>query len=192
MTKKSKIFVYLGAALIPVFAGCASNPVVTAPVGPGPVEHSASNANSDLKVTSDTEDHVASGAAVGRTKGYVQVFSATQKSLAVSSEDSFHSDQHTGYEIYGSSGDLVKLVANHLGDMDEWPDTVALSPGAYKIVAQSSRCGLVAVPVVIQGGKTTIVHLDDNWFPATGSGTNRIVCLPNGEPIGWRVFNPGS
>jgi len=69
--------------------------------------------------------------------------------------------------------------------MDEWPDEVPLAAGNYNIVAESTCCGLVTVPVVIQQGKTTIVHLDRNWWPPSKTDTNQLVFLPDGEPVGW-------
>src|SRR5215472_9930073 len=134
MINKIKIIAYLGAVMLPVFTGCASNPVVTAPVGPGPIEHSASNANGYLKVYSDTEEHV-----VG---------------------DGPHYWLHTGYTICDMSGKEVKHVQNHVGDMDEMPTSVDIPAGSYKVVAQSASYGRVTVPVVIREGKTTVVHLD--------------------------------
>ena len=96
------------------------------------------------------------------TKGYLQVFSATEKSPPIASDDYTYFNLHSGYDINDASGKNVKFVANHASNMDEWPDEVALPTGTYNIVAASTCCGLVTVPVVIQKGKTTVVHLDRN------------------------------
>jgi len=69
--------------------------------------------------------------------------------------------------------------------MDEWPDTVTLPAGTYNIVAESTGCGLVTVPVVIANGKTTTVHLDGNWSAPSKTPTNNLVFLPDGEAVGW-------
>ena len=154
--------VLIGAGLVPFVTGCISDPIVLAPVGP----------------------NAADQAAVG-TKGYLQVFSATEKSLPIASDDPTSFNLHTGYDIYDASGKIVKYVANHMSDMDEWPDTVTLSAGTYNIVAESSCCGVVSLPVVIANGKTTSVHLDRDWWPPSKTSTNQLVFLPDGEAVGW-------
>jgi len=73
----------------------------------------------------------------------------------------------------------------HMSNMDEWPDTVTLPAGTYNIVAESTGCGLVTVPVVIANGKTTTVHLDGNWSAPSKTPTNNLVFLPDGEAVGW-------
>lgn len=119
------------------------------------------------------------------SKGYLQVFSATEKSPPITSDDPTYFDLHSGYDINDESGKSVKFVPNHASNMDEWPDEVRLNAGKYNIVAESTCCGLVTVPVVIQQGKTTIVHLDRNWWPPSKTATNRLVFLPDGEAVGW-------
>jgi hypothetical protein len=59
---KIKSFAYLGAAMIPLIAGCESSHVITATIGPQPVEHSTSNANGYLEVYSAMKVHAAGGA----------------------------------------------------------------------------------------------------------------------------------
>ena len=130
-------FVLIGAGLVPFVTGCLSNPTALAPVGPD-----------------------AGNGAVAGTKGYLQVFSATEKSIPFASDDPVSFELHTGYDINDVAGKSVKFVANHMSNMDQWPDTVALPAGTYNIVAESTRCGLVTVPVIIANGKTTTVHLD--------------------------------
>jgi hypothetical protein len=127
----------------------------------------------------------AGGHAAAGTKGYLQVFSATEKSPPIASDDPTFFNFHTGYDINDAAGKSVKFVANHMSNMDEWPDTVSLAAGTYNIVAESACCGLVTVPVVIANGKTTTVHLDRNWWPPTKTPTNKLVFLPDGETVGW-------
>ena len=119
------------------------------------------------------------------SKGYLQVFSATEKSSAVASDDYTYFNLHSGYDINDASGKSVKFVPNHASNMDEWPDEVRLPAGNYNIVAESACCGLVTVPVIIQAGKTTVVHLDRNWWPPSNTPTNQLVYLPDGETVGW-------
>ncbi len=118
-------------------------------------------------------------------KGYLQVFSATEKSPPIASDDPAYFNLHTGYDITDTAGKSVRFVPNHVSNMDEWPDEVTLTAGNYNIVADSTCCGLVTVPVVIQQGKTTIVHLDGNWWPPSKTATNQLVSLPDGEAVGW-------
>src|SRR5262249_29186603 len=42
----------------------------------------------------------------------------------------------------------------------EDPERVPLSPGLYKITARASAFGKVTLPVLIESGKTTSIHLD--------------------------------
>ena len=116
------------------------------------------------------------------TKGHLQVFTATEKSIPSASDDPTIFALHTGYDIKDGSWKTIKYVPNHMSNMDEWPDTVTLPAGTYNLVAESTCCGLVTVPVVIASGKTTTVHLDGNWpLPAKTSTTNKLAFLPNGE-----------
>jgi hypothetical protein len=159
---KAKRHVLIGAGITALVTGCASNPTALAPVGPAAGQH-----------------------AVAATKGYLQVFSATEKSIPFASDDPTLFDLHTGYDINDATGKNVEFVANHMSNMDEWPDTVSLPAGTYNIVAKSACCGLVTVPVVIASGKTTTVHLDRNWWPPAKTSTNNLVFLPDGEAVGW-------
>jgi hypothetical protein len=148
--------------MVAALTGCVSKPIALAPVGP------------------------AAGAATSSSnKGSLEVFSATEKSLPTDSEDHWVCDLPTGYEIYDASGKDYKFVANHLDNMDEWPDTVQLPAGHYTVEARSRYCGVVTVPVTIEKGKTTVVHLDDNWSPPKGTPQANIVFLPDGSAVGW-------
>jgi len=159
---KIKYVALIGAGIITLLAGCVSTPMALAPVGPDAISR-----------------------AVPGSKGYLQVFSATGKSIPIASDDPTSFNLHSGYDINDESGKSVKFVVNHASNMDEWPDKVTLPAGNYIIVAESTCCGLVTVPVVIQQGKTTIVHLDRNWWPPSKTATNQLVFLPDGEAVGW-------
>ncbi len=133
-----KRFTFLGATILPLLAGCASTPMALSPVGPEP-----------------------GGTAAAGVNGRLQVFSATQQSNAIGDiGPSSYFYPHTGYDINDASGRHVKFVPNHASDMDESPDVVKLPAGHYEIVAVSASRGLVTVPVVIEGGEATVVHLD--------------------------------
>ncbi|HEX4138761.1 MAG TPA: hypothetical protein VHY09_00320 [Candidatus Methylacidiphilales bacterium] len=92
---------------------------------------------------------------------------------------------HTPYRIY-QDGKLVRQVQNGQDIENETPTTVTLHRGRYTVVAQ----GRVRVPVLIETGRRTTLHLDDEtaWTPdATTAEKKDLVRLPNGQPIGYRA-----
>lgn len=145
--------------MIPLLAGCASKPVVISPVGPGPARHQASFSRGFLKVYSDTETHE-----IGDNSYYYP---------------------HTGYAIYAASGVPLKRVANHVGDMDESPMLVAMPVGHYTIEAESAAYGRVRVPVVVEDGRITTVHLNRDGKAPPKASADELVRLPDGEIVGW-------
>ena len=147
------------AAMIPMFAGCATHPIVLSQVGPEPIDVEAS-----------------------APKGYLQVFSETD---TVQDGDFTYYYPHTGYNICDQSGKVIQFVPNHVGDMDQSPSIVPVSPGNYRIVAQSSSYGRVTVPVVIQQGRQTVIHLENDWKPSLNATSKQLVYLPDGEAVGW-------
>ena len=157
---KTKNIMLAGVAIVSLLTGCASKPVVLAPVGPKPNNPVAYVSTGHLRVYSDT-----------RTREI--------------GENTFYYT-HTRYFIQDETGKIVKTVPNHVGDTDELPTLVTIPTGSYKVVAQSSSYGRVTVPVVIQAGRTTVVHLDRNWKASAQLPANDLVCLPNGEAVGWR------
>jgi len=93
-----------------------------------------------------------------RPAGYLVVNSAAEQPNAQIYFDT-HFYPHSGYSIYDSHGVLVRTVRNHLGSWDETLERVSLPPGNYTVVALSEADGEVAVPVIIQKAKTTVVDL---------------------------------
>jgi hypothetical protein len=163
---KRIILFLLGAAFVPFFSGCISKPMALSAVGPDPASGTAA----------------ASGA-----NGRLQVFSATQTRTAENTEADYNGYfyPHSSYEIKDDSGQTVKYVRNRANFMDESPDVVRLPAGHYNVVAESTCCGLVTVPVVIEQGKTTAVHLDGNWMPPRKTSPDQLVGLPDGAIAGW-------
>ena len=157
---KKKNIVLAGVAIIPLLAGCASKPITLSPVGPAPVSRAAIV-----------------------PKGYLQVFSDTETRVDGDGPPYY---PHTGYFVHAESGKAVEFVANHIGDTDETPTIVTVPVGNYKIVAESSGYGRVTVPVVIQKGRMTVIHLDREWKPSANASSNELVYLPGGEAVGWR------
>ena len=156
---KTKTRALICLAILPLLAGCASQTVTLSPVGPGPVNQDAVVPSGRLKVFSDTESHC-----IGDGPPYYP---------------------HTGYQIYDESGRFVKYVPNHIGVMDESPTLVSLPEGTFNVMAESSSYGRVTVPVIIQSGRTTVVHLDRGWRPSTKVVAKNWVHLPDGEVVGW-------
>jgi hypothetical protein len=159
---KTKLVVLLGA-IVPVMAGCISHPAMISSVGPDP------------------------SAPAHGANGRLQVFSATQTRAAENTSADYNGYfyPHSSYEIQDASGQTVKYVRNRASFMDETPDAVKLAPGTYKVRAESTSAGLVLVPVVIEAGKTTVVHLDSNWMPPRQASRDELVYLPGGQAAGW-------
>jgi hypothetical protein len=80
----------------------------------------------------------------------------------------------------------VKRVDNTTGHYAEAPRLVTLPPGQYLVKTQAKDYFWVELPVTIERGRTTKVHLDDKWKPPTDAPKKEIVSLPNGKPVGWR------
>ena len=96
---------------------------------------------------------------------------------------------HSGYKIYSLDGKMLKYVNNRVGPTYvEDPATVSLPPGRYNVVAGAAAFGTVSVPVVIEAGKTTFVHLDGSKLSSgRQTAASDFVRLPDGSIIGWRA-----
>jgi hypothetical protein len=161
------ICLFLGAGLMAVLVGCATTPVaVVVPVGPNP----------------------AGGKSLA-SEGGLQVFSRlaerTDDQNQASRDDVWY--QHTDYYIYNLQHRLVKRVDNTIGHYEEAPRVVTLPPGKYLVKAEANDDSWVNVPVMIEPGRTTRIHLDDNWPVPAYASKNDLVSLPNGYPIGWQA-----
>ncbi len=161
------IFVLAGAGLVALLAGCATTPVPVAPVGPNP-----SAARSDS------------------SRGGLQVFSRLARHSDEQNQGSSDPNpqwyQHTAYEIFDLQGNLVSNVQNRPHHYDDVPDLVRLPPGQYTVKAESADYFWVQVPVKIETGKTTNLHLDGRWSPPPGTPDGDIIKLPDGRPVGWK------
>ena len=155
------IHLLMGAGLAALLAGCATTPVALAPVGPNPAGSRSRVPEGGLQVFSSL---------VGRSEGNNPAWY-----------------QHTDYSIYDLNGKLVRHVDNTIGYYEKAPRRVTLPAGRYFLKAQANDYLWVDVPVTIERGQTTRVHLDDNWkLPANASKTE-LVSFPNGNPAGWRA-----
>ena len=137
-------------------SGCATQPVVLNPVGPAQNRPSPPG-----------------------SRGYLRVYSATETDQI--GEGTYYYP-HTGYRIYDGDGRLVKFVPNHIGNMDESAALVSLPAGQYRVKAQSDIYGWVTVPVVVEAGEITSVHLQSTW----PGPVHALVRLPDGRPVGWK------
>src|ERR1039457_4479679 len=120
--------------------------------------------------------------------GYLMVYSDTQE-IHLDNVITYHI--HTSYNIETPNGQTVQWVPNHTGDMDEAAQLVPLPSGNYQVLAESTDYGQVRVPVVIQSGQTTKVHLEGkgSWNPKKSSaGSTHLVCFPEGEIVGWQAL----
>ena len=157
---------FLAAATLLGASGCATPPVVVAPVGPNPVKVKTAGSMGSLQVFSrevardDDQNQGGDGDSAWR--------------------------QHTDYNIYDLHGKLVKHVYNATGHYAEAPERVVLPVGRYLVKAQAKDYFWIKAPVTIERGRTTRVHLDDNWKPAVHAPKHELVTMPNGHPVGWR------
>ena len=157
----------LGLGVFSLLIGCSTTSVVLAPVGPNPFDSesvaSASSLQVFSKVTRKREDREEGG------------------------DGTSSAHQHTDYSIYDLQGKLVMHVGNATGEYAETPKQVALPAGRYLVKAQAKDYFWVKVPVTIERGRTTRVHLDDNWNPPADAPRTKLVTAPNGNPVGWRT-----
>ena len=161
---KTYALIHLGGICALLLAGCASRSITMSSVGPDTLAYDPASLH-------DT--------------GYLKVYSDTRCRVLGDGPPYY---THTGYNIYELSGKRIKYVRNHIGDMDQSPASVKIAAGKYNVVAQSSSYGRVTVPVVVKPGRTTELHLDRSWRLPPDTDTNSVVCLPNGEAVGWRDY----
>jgi hypothetical protein len=176
--KKIKAMAVAGALMWLV--GCASPSRVTVlePIGPSPRPQAQNSAEGRLKVYS------------ART--------VAEPDMAAWQWDSeFGRNQilklqynpaHSDYAIYTQGGALVRRVSNARDASDGRPTVVSLAPGTYEVraLAEAAVGSVeVGVPVVVQSGRTTGVHLVRGWKPHGRYTDREVVRLPNGQIAGW-------
>lgn len=160
-------YVFLSTGLVLLLVGCSSTPIALAPVGPNPVGSERSASKGELQVFSSLVDR------------------SDDQNQANDSDPGWY--QHTDYRIYDLHGKLVKRVDNAIGHYEQAPRGVALPAGQYLVKARAQDYLRVEVPVLIEPGRTTKVHLDDNWKLPAGTPRSELVSTPNGNPVGWRA-----
>ena len=162
---KTNFLTSASLALALLSAGCSTPTALDTPIGPNP---------QTAKFASAT--------------GTLRVYSAKEKEDNVGFEQPY--EQRTDYSIYDANGKEVKgVLDNNKGEFEAVPRGVRLEPGTYKIKALAA-VGLgewISVPVVIEAGRTTEVHLNGQWRPPSDTPGNEIVKAPSGFPMGWRA-----
>ncbi len=162
-----KVLFILSTGLLSLMMGCVSKSIALGPVGPNP-----------------------DGSQREASTGSLQVFSRMDvqqddQNQAGDGTPVWH--QYTEYNVYNLDGKLVKRVVNSAGHYSERAEVVALPPGKYLVKAQAKDYFWVEVPVTIERGRTTRVHLDENWKPPAETAKKDVVTGPDGNPIGWRA-----
>jgi hypothetical protein len=158
-----KGFVILSqAVLLSLLVGCSTTPVAVSPVGPNP----------------NGQQNPA------QKNGRLQVFSAFV-SHAEGDNPTWH--RHADYDLYTADGMHLMRVDNAVGHYERAPRLVVLPPGKYMVEAAAQNYLRMEVPVVIESGRVTRVHLDGAWRQVVGMPNAEVVCGPDGRPVGWRV-----
>ena len=156
-----KRILFVAAAAVMVFStGCASHPVAVAAVGPNPaVTGGDTAAMGQLEVISPLQ---------GRTEGDNPVWY-----------------QHADYLVCNAAGRKLFRVDNAAGHYERAPRVLALRAGRYLVRARAKGYLLVQVPVVVEPGRITRVHLDGSWKAPSPSKGTKLVSLPDGYAVGW-------
>ena len=97
--------------------------------------------------------------------------------------------QHADYYICDRQGHRLQHVDNTVGYYARAPRLVTLSPGEYLVESPAKDAFWVKVPVVVQAGRVTRVHLDGEWAMPANTPETKVVLAPAGYPVGWRVAN---
>jgi hypothetical protein len=164
-----KTYAILGGVITAILSGCSSPPaVVQAPVGPNPF-----------------------GATQSGPQGTLEVFSATVQENNVGYETPYY--ERTSYDIYDGSGNMIKRVRdNNRGEYRALPLREQLAPGTYKVKALAAvgTGEWLMIPVVIDAGKTTEVHLNGHWTPPNDVPGKALVYTPQGRPLGYSDGTP--
>jgi hypothetical protein len=124
--------------------------------------------------------------AASTPQGHLQVYTMTER---VPDGDNTYFYPHGHYSVYATNGALVMRVRNASYHRDETPSTVVLPTGIYHVRAP----GLI-VPVAVERGHTTVVHLSGEWRPDRPRkeiSEEDLVRMPSGHVVGWRARTAG-
>jgi hypothetical protein len=95
--------------------------------------------------------------------------------------------QHADYYIDDRQGHELQHVDNTVGYYAPAPRPITLPAGQYLIKAPAKDAFMVEVPVVVEAGRMTRVHLDGTWKLPANTPATELVNSPAGYPVGWRV-----
>ncbi len=139
MKMKSFTLATLTAAGL-VLAGCANSPnnLTLDPVGPAPLSDHAS----------------------GPDAGSLIVYSAFEVNADFNNEDPYR-HEYSSYRIFTGDGKFLQFVKNDNGTSLGNPINVSLPAGKYLVKAHANGRGTVTVPVIIENGRITAVHLEN-------------------------------
>ena len=156
-----------GAMILAIIAGCAAPKprLILDPIGPAP-------------------DHASADGAAGS----LVVFSAFDPFPDLNRTP--YRRRFTDYQVFSADGErLVRSVHNNRETLLNNPPAVELPAGSYRVAARANGYGPVTVPVVIQAGQLTTVHLEGSvWWPRSSPiFDSNPVRLPKGEIAGWRA-----
>jgi len=163
LLQRARVFGVL--TVVCAFAGCAETRpmVITEAIGPNPTIERARG-----------------------TEGQLVVYTAFD---GFDTSDPDHA-KHTPFTIFTRTGKLLMTVRNRTGSFYQDPMPVALPPGNYRIEGQAANLGRVAIPVIIEANRTTLVFLDGTKRPTRSRASDPdLVSLPDGRPIGWRAHD---
>ncbi len=162
--------------------GCTSTSHLTqlAPVGPAPTEAPQKQGRGDLEIYSA---RVRAPVDLNREEFFWN--------NDFGKNDFLYEPSHTSYTLYTADGAFLRKVRNANDMNDANPTLVDLPPGEYRIQAEAEQYGggtfTVTIPVFVEPGLTTVVHLDASWQPPRGVDAKLAVKLPNGNYVGWRA-----
>jgi hypothetical protein len=168
MYMKALLMLNIVAAGILV-AGCVSdneNKVALDTVGPAPVQTPAISPS---------------------TNGTLAVYSAFRRTSDFDIRDPYR-PEYSDYRIYNADGEFLRNIHNDSGTFLQDPASVSLAPGRYRVVARANGFGFITVPILIEAGQSTVLHLEggDPGGDAPGFSQTNAVRLPDGQIVGWR------
>jgi hypothetical protein len=122
--------------------------------------------------------------------GFLRVYTPTEEFY---DEQALY-DLHRDFSILTPGGEILKHVRNADHRWDETPALVSLPVGSYRIRSRTLSGEIATVPVAVERGRTTNVHLDGSFaapeapsatLPSVAAGPGDLVTLPDGGIIGW-------
>jgi hypothetical protein len=119
--------------------------------------------------------------------GTLIVYSAYQVNADFNSRDP-NRREHSNYKILDQDKKLLEWIHNQTDDIFQNAVPVKLPAGEYFVVARSNCFGIVTIPVIMDAGRETVLHLNggDKWSEGTAIIAANAVCLPDGEIVGWK------